>query len=145
MFKIIFISAFLAIAVWFAFSRLSEPTEAVLARNGLHWHTELSISILGQKEIIPAGIGLSGKENPIHTHEEDGIIHMEFAGLVRQDNLKLGNFFKIWGKTLNKDCIFEKCTGQEGRIKMLVNGKENLEFENYIMQDKDKVEIIFEK
>lgn len=142
---VIFIIIIAVLGVWFAFSKLSVQEEGiVLARNGLHWHSDLSIYILGRKEVIPAGIGLNIQENPIHTHETDGVIHMEFTGLVRQDSLKLGNFFRIWGKTLNKDCIFDKCAGTDGRMKMLVNGKENLEFENYIMQDKDKIEIIFE-
>jgi hypothetical protein len=29
-------------------------------------------------------------------------------------------------------------------LKMTVNGKENTEYENYIMQDKDKIELRFE-
>lgn len=84
--------------------------------------------------IIPGGIGLEGlTHNPMHTHDIDNVIHMEYNGLVKENDLKLGKFFEIWGRKFEED------------RKMLVNGKENLEFENYIMRDSDKIEIIYGK
>lgn len=144
MIKIISIILGILIVGWFLFSKFSSPGQDIIARNGLHWHSYLSISILGQQQAIPAGIGLGAAEKPIHTHEEDNIIHMEFAGLVEKDDIKLDEFFKIWGKTFNKNCIFDKCSGPAGKLIMLVNGKDNLELENYIMRDEDKIEIIYE-
>ena len=130
---------------WFAVSKISpsEPRE-IISKQGLHWHSELSIKILGKSQEIPTNIGIGITHQPIHTHTSDGILHSEFAGLVTKEDIKLGHFFKVWGKTFNKDCIFDKCSGPEGTLKMLVNGKENGEFENYMMQDSDKIEIIFE-
>jgi len=55
---------------------------------------------------------------------------MEFSGLVREDGIRLGRFFKIWGKKFNRDCIFDKCNGPEGRLKMFVNQESNYQFEN---------------
>lgn len=69
---------------------------------------------------------------------------MEFSGLVKKDDVRLGRFFEIWRKQFTKDCIFDTCDGSGGKLKMLVNGRENFEFENYIMRDRDKIEIIFE-
>ena len=63
---------------------------------------------------------------------------------VKKDDIKLGKFFDIWGKTFNKACIFDKCSGSDGQVNMLVNGELNSEFENYTMKDGDKIEIIFE-
>ncbi|MBI4101479.1 MAG: cupredoxin domain-containing protein [Candidatus Nealsonbacteria bacterium] len=117
----------------------------VIAQNGIHWHPEIRITILGEPQPIPAGIGLIPQEMPIHTHESDNVIHLEFAGRVTVDDARVGKFFQIWGKTFNRNCIFDKCAGSEGALIMLVNGKENSEFENYPMRDKDKIEIIFEK
>ena len=133
-------------AVWFFVSQTSVSAPEIISRSGLHWHADLTINIFGESQDIPAGIGLEKlPHKPIHTHDRDSIIHMEFSGLVREDDLRLGQFFRIWGKTFSKDCIFDKCTGPEGKLTMLVNGKENFEFENYLMRDGDKIEIIFKK
>lgn len=125
-------------------SQPAPPKSELISTSGIHWHPHLSIKILGEEQKIPGGIGLGIAENPIHTHNPDGIIHLEFAGRVTENDVRLGRFFQVWGKTFNKDCIFDKCSGPEGQLKMLVNGKENFDFENYIMRDRDQIEIIYE-
>lgn len=131
--------------VWYAKTRPSLPESEVISRQGLHWHPNLTIKILGENQDIPAGIGLERlPHKPMHTHDRGSVIHMEFAGQVRANDIRLGQFFKIWGKTFSKDCIFDKCSGPDNQLTMLINGKENLEFENYLMRDGDKIEIIFE-
>ncbi|MDO8663836.1 MAG: hypothetical protein Q7K28_03325 [Candidatus Wildermuthbacteria bacterium] len=145
--KTILIFAIIVVGVgaWFFLSKSSTPEIDIIARNGLHWHANLSINIFGEPQDIPAGIGLEKlPHRPMHTHDRDNIIHMEYSGLVKKTDLRLGNFFSVWGKIFNKDCIFDKCSGPEGQLKMLVNGKESLDFDNYLMKDKDKIEIIFE-
>lgn len=142
---ILIIAVGIFIVGWFLVSKFSSPKSEIIARNGLHWHSELNIKILGEVQNVPANVGMVPVERYIHTHEPNNVIHMEFPGQVLKDDLKLNQFFRIWGKQFNKDCIFDKCSGEEGKLKMLVNGKENSEFENYVMQDGDKIEIIFEK
>jgi len=143
---VIFIIIVIGIAVWFFVSQTSVSAPEIISRSGLHWHADLTINIFGESQDIPAGIGLEKlPHKPIHTHDRDSIIHMEFSGLVKEDDLRLGRFFEIWVETFSKDCIFDKCTGPEGTLKMLINGKENFEFDNYVMRDSDKIEIIFEK
>lgn len=142
---LIFGIIFVGILVWFFWTKTSIPESDIIAKNGLHWHSNLIINILGENQDIPAGLGLEKlPHKPMHTHDRDSVIHMEFAGLVTKEDIKLGGFFQIWGKQFNKDCIFDKCSGPEGTLKMPVNGKENGEFENYVMKDNDKIEIIFE-
>ncbi len=130
---------------WYFISRV-EPGEKsdIVSRELIHWHPELKIKILGEEQEIPANIGIGVVHQLIHTHAPDGVIHIESTGQVRENDIKLGRFFEIWGKIFNKDCIFDKCSGQDGQVKMLVNGQENYEYENYIMRDGDKIEIIFE-
>ena len=126
-------------------SRIEQVEESeLISRYPIHWHPELKIKILGEYQEIPANIGIGVVHQTIHTHDADGVIHIEPTGAVREDDIRLGRFFEIWGKTFNKDCIFDKCSGAEGDLKMLVNGKQNFEFENYVMRDGDKIEIIFE-
>ena len=139
MLKVISIIIGVLIVGWFLVSRFSSSTPDVVSRNGLHWHAELSINILGQSQEIPAGLGLAGlPHNPLHTHDRDSVIHLEFEGKVTANDLRLGKFFQIWGKQFNKDCIFEYCTNK-GILKMYVNGKENFDFEKYFMQDGDEI------
>lgn len=119
------------------------PSE-IISRSGIHWHPELSVSIKGQNQKVSANIGIGARHQPIHTHDTSGTLHLEIQGLVTKDDTKLGRFFKIWGKQFNSNCIFDSCNGRGGIVKMLVNGKENTEFENYQMKDRDKIEILYE-
>lgn len=113
----------------------SVPEDQIISRRGIHWHPKLSIFIKGEKEEIPKDIGIGAIHQPMHTHDSSGTIHMEMNGLVTKDETRLGNFFKIWGKEFNFG-------GQN--IKVLVNGQENTEFENYLMKDKDTIDIRYE-
>jgi hypothetical protein len=125
----------------------SVPPDQIVSENGLHWHPRLEIYINGEKQKIPPNVGLGAVHAPIHTHDEDakdGVIHMEMAGIVTRDETRLGNFFQTWGKKFSSTQIFDKKNGEGGKIKMIINGKENNEFENYMMKDGDKIEIRYE-
>lgn len=129
-------------------SKSSVPKEDVLASNGIHWHPKLAITIDGKKQEIPANIGIGGAvHQEIHTHDQDakdGVVHLEMQGVVAKSDTKLGNFFRIWGKEFSSTKLFDKTNGPDGTVKMIVNGKENSEFENYLMRDGDKIEIKYE-
>lgn len=120
------------------------PETDILSSSGIHYHPHLTITIKGENVPIPVGIGLGAVEHSIHTHEADGIIHLEFSGVVKKEDTKLGRFFEIWGKDFSKDSIMGHKTGDGGTVKMKVNGTENTEFENYLMKDGDKIEITYE-
>ncbi len=126
-------------------SNNQERQNKIISNRGIHWHSEIKIKILGENQKIPSNIGLGAVHSPLHTHDDSGVIHLEFKGIVSEKDIKLKKFFEVWEKQFNSNCIFDKCNGEEGRVKMLVNGSENSEFENYMMKDKDKIEIIFEK
>jgi hypothetical protein len=136
--------------IWLS-NNLSQTNEdgsenTVLSRRGIHYHPELEIYIKGEKIDIPANIGLiGGIHNPIHTHDSDGIVHLEYGnGVVREDDTRLDNFFKVWGKEFSSNQIFEYTNGPEGNISMTVNGELNTEYENYEMKDGDKIVIQYE-
>lgn len=124
----------------------SIPPSEVVAQNGLHWHPKLEIYIKDEKQEIPANIGLGAIHQEMHTHEnaKDGVVHMEMNGMVTKDETRLENFFKIWGRKFSSTNIFDKVNGEEGKIKMTVNGKDNTDFENYLMRDGDTIEIRYE-
>jgi hypothetical protein len=129
---------------WYVVTSPSIAKEEIVSRSGLHWHSELRILVKGKQQDIPANIGIGLVHNPIHTHEGGGTIHLEFQrGLVTIGDLRLRQFFKAWGRRFDRDCIFEYCNGPEGAVRMFVNGKENQEFEHYVMKDGDKIEITY--
>ena len=150
--KIIIIGGILATAlllggVWWSGSSTSKNSD-VVGRNGLHWHPELLIFVKGVKQEIPANIGVGPqyagapgydpkmKMAAVHTHGDLPLIHLEFmSGVVHKNDVELGKFFKIWGKDIHSF---------GNAIKMTVNGKENVEYEQYIMRDGDKIELHYD-
>lgn len=98
---------------------------------GMHIHPHLTITVKGEPMEIPANIGIEGScMHPIHTHDSSGTLHLEFK---KPRGVKVGEFFEIWGKPLDK----------QGAT-MTVNGQESTEFGDYVMHDQDQIEIIFE-
>lgn len=143
--------------IWFSASQPKAPESDVVSRGGIHWHPEVAIYIKGQKQATPAniGIGMQYAGYPLydpmmmmtnmHTHDDSGTLHWEvMEGPVKKEDVRLANFFAIWGKKFDENCIFENCNGADGTVKMLVNGSENTEFQNYLVKDKDKIEIRYE-
>ena len=123
----------------------------------IHWHPKLKIIINGEEQLIPPNIGISIGNNidnqisgmrmsPTHTHESDGTIHLENnRPWQKPETLTLGYFFKTWGRNFNSSCIFEFCNNRNGTLIMMVNGKPNYDFENYIMHDKDEIVIEYKQ
>ncbi|MCR4328723.1 MAG: hypothetical protein NUV53_04425 [Patescibacteria group bacterium] len=130
--------AIIAGLVWLVSSQPKTPEDDIISWSGFHWHPELAIYIKDEKQEIPANIGIGLVHQPIHTHTDDnkqGVIHLEFQGLTRKHDVSLGQFFKNWGKDMRSFGT---------NMKMTVNGEENIEYENYVMQDKDKIELRFD-
>ena len=75
--------------VWYVASRPPITEGEIVSRNGLHWHAILAIYEKGVQQDIPADIGIEVAHMPIHTHDQSGTVHMEFAGLVRKEDLTL--------------------------------------------------------
>ena len=123
--------------VWYIATRPPILESDIISRNAIHWHPELTIYVKDKKQEIPMNIGIGAIHQPVHTHDDNdqGIIHLEFQGLVKKQNITLGQFFKNWGKDIRSF---------GANMKMIVNGKENTEYENYIMRDNDKIELRYE-
>jgi hypothetical protein len=126
----------------------ADRNPGVLARNGLHWHPQLEIYVKGERVEIPQNIGLGesyrgkpgyGQGNmamtPMHTHDDQPVIHLEFSGVVRTDDIRLGKFFEIWGKDLQAFGV---------NPQMTVNGIPNTDYGSYVMRDGDRIELRYE-
>ena len=122
-------------SVWWS-KNLQKNDPDVVARQGIHWHPQLSIFVKGEKQEVSPNIGITGgKMGSIHTHEPDGTIHFEYEGVVSKDDVRLKKFFEIWNKDINS-------FGQN--VKMTVNGEENTELGDYPIRDGDKIELRYE-
>ncbi|MBI3255624.1 MAG: hypothetical protein HYZ63_01510 [Candidatus Andersenbacteria bacterium] len=125
------------------------PTEGLVSNTEVHWHARLDIKVRGENVEIPANIGVPvGNPNAhpehMHTHAADHVIHVEKLPPVYETDLKLGNFFRVWGKKFTSQCVADVCAEGQEQMKMMVNGKENTQFENYLLRDGDQVEITLE-
>lgn len=132
-------------AVWAVTASPKSSNDDIVSRRGIHWHTSLSITINGEQQEIPGNIGIGGVHKDIHTHQINDTLHVEINRPVREDDIRIKNFFDIWGERFTSECILDVCNSEDGMVKMLVNGEENFEFENYLMQDGDLIEIVYEK
>lgn len=137
----IFVSVLILIIIGLYFvvksSQSQNANNSIISRNGIHWHSELAIYVKGERQALPANIGIGATHQPVHTHDDSdkGIVHLEFQGTVRETEAMLGQFFKNWNKDM-------RSFGSD--MRMTVNGKDNFDFENYIMQDKDKIELFYD-
>ena len=126
----------------------SVPKDQLIASTGIHWHPTVTVTIKDKAQAIPANLGIgAAAHQKIHTHDTDakeGVVHLEAQGVVTKDDTRLGKFFSVWGKDFASTKLFDKTNGPDGKVKMLVNGKENTEYENYLMKDGDKIEIQYE-
>jgi len=109
----------------------------------LHIHPHLEIIINGDKQVIPANIGVDSIcMRSVHTHDATGTIHIEWK---RPRDFTLEEFFKVWGKTFNQDQILDYAADENHETVMTVNGNRSEEYENLIMRDGDRIVIIYQE
>lgn len=129
----------------------------IVSKTGIHWHPHLAIYIKGQKQEVPANIGIgkqySGSKwydpmmdmTDFHTHDNSGTLHWELMeGPVTKDHVELKAFFDVWGKTFTANQIFDAKNSPDGKVSMTVNGQPNTEYQNYVVHDGDRIEVKYE-
>ncbi|NDK09246.1 hypothetical protein GW846_00515 [Candidatus Gracilibacteria bacterium] len=112
----------------------------------VHWHLPLSYNLCGDTKMIPD----SGQHGILHGHDDDQI-HVEGIVDMENRNETLGGYFDAANITFNENQIGEyqngtRCEGSDnpGKLSVLVNGVENTEYRNYILNENDTVEIKFQ-
>jgi hypothetical protein len=92
----------------------------------VHYHAHLDITADGNKVEVPPYIGFVASCNraiglaPLHTHQNDGIIHIENSIPA---TFVLGQFFVEWGVRFTKDCLGGFCTGNGKELAVFVDGQ----------------------
>ena len=94
-----------------------------MQQNGYHIHAHVTIYIRGKRVAIPRGIGIAPDGSCyywIHTHTDDGIIHIEAP--QKLPNLALDDFLTVWHDGFAK-LNFPPELMQSTGWKIFVNGK----------------------
>jgi hypothetical protein len=92
----------------------------------VHYHAHLDIDADGKAVAVPPYIGYVANGTkvlglaPLHTHAQDGIIHIENSVPA---TFVLGQFFVEWGVRLTADCVGGLCTGNGKELAFFVDGK----------------------
>lgn len=108
-----------------------------------HIHPNLEIVINGEKQVIPANIGIKADcMNALHTHGTSGEIHVESP---QKRDFTLADLFAVWDKTYSRDQIFDFKADEQYTIRETVNGQEVEEYENTVLRDKDEIVIFYEE
>ncbi len=91
------------------------------AGEALHIHSRLELYVHGQRVPVPAEVGITPDiTSPLHTHDATGVIHVESS---EQRTFTLGEFFDVWGVRLTQSCLGAYCDGDEGTLRVFVNGE----------------------
>lgn len=107
-----------------------------------HIHPILEIIANGEKQTIPADIGIrQGCMNALHTHDMVGTIHVESP---EKRDFTLGDFFAVWEQPFSKNKILSYVADETHRIRVSVNGVDVDTFENTVLEDGDRIIISYE-
>ena len=107
-----------------------QPVANIRCDNGeqlaVHYHAHLSILIDGNETVLPGGIGIDNTDQClywIHTHQADGVVHIEAPKGSGSRKFTLGNFFDVWKKPLDSTHIGDTTVGSGQKLEMFVDGK----------------------
>lgn len=110
---------------------------------GMHIHPQLSILVNGGHLAIPANIGITADcMRPVHTHDASSQLHVEWTS---KRDFTLGDFFRVWGKTFNRNQIFDYKANDTHAVTLTVNGVPSQEFEKLVLRDNDRIVIEYKQ
>jgi hypothetical protein len=100
-----------------------------------HYHPLLIISIDGETQAVPPGIGVDPRQDPmqmasLHTHDEPGVIHAE--GI---ESATLGQFFEVWGVPLGP----KRLGPRRAPVRMWVDGARSRAFGDLKLKDGQRI------
>ena len=133
------------IAIFAGFGMAIRGNSKRAAVKPVHWHSPITYEVCG-KSYTPKE---KAEHGLVHGHS-DGVAHVE-GKITDEKNITLGKFMDSIGvKFSETEFATHKngdiCPGktETGKVKMLVDGKENFDFRNHVLRDKETIKIIFE-
>src|SRR3989338_7555648 len=132
------------------FVAMAPKVEGPYTPGPVHWHSTLSMTACGQPIPLPrAPPGRMLGPEIRHLHDNDDKIHIE-AQVQRKEDIMVEAFLADICVAFNEKQLGNygegnQCpNGKAGKVAFTVNGKPSTEYEKYVMQDGDKIEIRFE-
>ena len=146
--------AVMAGTLYFVYGPLSYSPNLDFA---LQLNVRLNIVVGNATALVPSGIGVQssmwvyhgldqyGKNGraPMFTVDNYGVVWVA-SSVVR--SYTLGEFFQIWGKTFDGNCVevgSHLYCNSDGILTMSVNGKPNFQYDGYVLQNLDDILIDF--
>lgn len=119
-------------------SSILTKCEGVHLKTNVHYHATIEIRQDGELILIPANIGIVGKcIHPLHTHDNTGLIHMDYSKKVA---FTLSDFFDMQGIIMTDNQIGSIKTTDKYTIEIKVNNKIiNTNYRNIVLHDKDRI------
>lgn len=144
------IGSIVILAGLFAWPKINNPDKETIARwegygvecltgghvnPAQHIHPHLEIYIDGQRQTIPADIGVvKSCMAEMHTHDDTGKIHIESAYAGKEFSLR--QFFDVWKEKIEKG-------GYD--LEMTVDDTPSVEFGNLPLKDNQKIVLKYTK
>lgn len=116
-----------------------DVTKVCLTTETYHIHPHLSILVDGMEQVIPKGIGIASPTciRPLHTHETDGVIHVEFE---YQRDFTLAEFFQVWNQPYGPDQVWTYKKDATHDLTLTVDGQSQTDW-NFVLKDQQKIVI----
>lgn len=105
-----------------------------------HIHAHLSVYVNGKQMPVPTNIGLdekAGVGSPMHTHQQDGVIHVEAA--KASNAFTLGAFFDVWGVRFSATQLGSYADQRTDAVRVYVNGKASTDPVHYVLRAHDNI------
>jgi hypothetical protein len=107
-----------------------QPVDSIQCQSNeqlaVHYHAHLSILIDGNETTLPAGVGIDQTDQCLywmHTHQADGVIHIEAPKSAATRKFTLGNIFDIWHKPLDSTHVGDTTLTSSQKLVIYVDGK----------------------
>jgi hypothetical protein len=109
---------------------------ASMEGNVNHFHAHLDLFINGKQVAIPAQLGIGPNAlSELHTHDTNGVLHVESSTSHGKRTYTLGQAFQEWEVPLDATTIGQFKTDATHTLKVYVDGKE-------VTTDPSKVELV---
>ena len=132
-------------------------TEMLESRIVLNADVSLFVFVESEQVEIPVDIGVDSGGNAlaqITTTDDSGTIRVEALAGESVDDLTLGDFFDTWQSnagvagnnpdaTLSDNQIFGSTVDATNTLQMFVNGELSTEFDEYVLQDQDRIVLVY--
>ena len=91
---------------------------------GEHIHPKLTVRVRGTSVPVPANMGLGAQHAPMHTHEPNGVMHVE-----GEPDPTLAEFMAVWGVGLAPRQLGPYVANGRERVRMWVKAPDGKSFE----------------